>query len=45
LAPCSSRAYLATVIVSAGFWSTGFGLYAIPYWAVLSRPRIDGMPG
>jgi uncharacterized protein involved in response to NO len=39
------HAYLATVILSAGFWSTAFALYAIRYWPVLSRPRLDGMPG
>jgi uncharacterized protein involved in response to NO len=38
-------AYLATVIVSALCWSAAFGLYAIRYWPVLSRPRLDGKPG
>ncbi|MBY0368370.1 NnrS family protein [Roseateles aquatilis] len=30
---------------SAALWSTGFALYAIRYWPVLSKPRIDGRPG
>lgn len=30
---------------SAVLWSAGFGLYAIRYWPVLSRPRLDGRPG
>jgi uncharacterized protein involved in response to NO len=38
-------AYLATVIASALCWSAAFGLYAIRYWPVLSRPRLDGRPG
>jgi uncharacterized protein involved in response to NO len=38
-------AHVATVIISAVCWSTAFGLYAIRYWPVLSRPRLDGKPG
>jgi len=38
-------AYLATVVASAGLWSAAFAIYAIRYWPVLSRPRLDGMPG
>lgn len=33
------------VLGSAFLWSAGFGLYALRYWPVLSRPRIDGRPG
>lgn len=32
-------------LASALLWSAGFGLYALRYWPVLSRPRIDGRPG
>jgi uncharacterized protein involved in response to NO len=32
-------------LVSALLWSAGFGLYAVRYWPVLSRPRVDGRPG
>ncbi|HEX7273036.1 MAG TPA: NnrS family protein [Casimicrobiaceae bacterium] len=39
------EAYVATVIASALCWSAAFGLYAIRYWPVLSRPRLDGKPG
>ncbi len=38
-------AYLATVVVSGIGWSTAFALYAVRYWPVLSRPRLDGKPG
>ena len=38
-------AYSATVIVSGLLWSAGYGLYAVRYWPVLTRSRIDGKPG
>ncbi|HSN64505.1 MAG TPA: NnrS family protein [Azonexus sp.] len=37
--------YRWTVVFSGLCWSAAFGLYAIRYWAVLSRPRIDGKAG
>jgi uncharacterized protein involved in response to NO len=37
--------YRDCVIASAMLWSAGFGLYAIRYWPVLSRSRLDGKPG
>jgi uncharacterized protein involved in response to NO len=40
-----SGAYLSTVIASAVCWSAAFALYAIRYWPVLSRARLDGKPG
>jgi len=36
---------VAAVLCSAAFWSAGFALYAVRYWSVLSRPRVDGRPG
>ena len=33
------------VLGSAALWSAGFGLYAVCYWQVLTRPRLDGKPG
>ena len=33
------------VLGSAALWSTGFGLYAVRYWPVLTRARLDGRPG
>jgi len=33
------------VILSAGLWSAAFGLYAVTYWPVLTRARLDGRPG
>ena len=39
------EAYVATVIGSGACWSAAFALYAIRYWPVLTRPRLDGKPG
>jgi uncharacterized protein involved in response to NO len=36
---------LDAVLCSAALWSAGFGLYAVRYWPVLTRPRLDGNPG
>jgi uncharacterized protein involved in response to NO len=33
------------VLCSAALWSAGFALYAVRYWPVLTRPRLDGKPG
>jgi uncharacterized protein involved in response to NO len=38
-------AYRATVVLSGLCWSAGFGLYAVRYWPILTRPRLDGKPG
>ena len=38
-------AYLATIIVSGTCWSAAFALFAIRYWPVLTRNRLDGKPG
>jgi uncharacterized protein involved in response to NO len=38
-------ATLHAVLFSAVLWSTGFGLYAVRYGPILTRPRIDGRPG
>ena len=37
--------YLAGVTLSAILWSGAYGLYAVRYWPVLTRPRLDGKPG
>ncbi len=34
-----------SVIWSAALWSAGFALYAVAYWPVLTRVRVDGKPG
>ena len=37
--------YVASVQLSGVLWATAFGLYAVRYWPVLTRPRLDGKPG
>lgn len=41
----SPDAYVASIVASAACWSAAFALYAVRYWPVLSRPRLDGKPG
>ncbi|MFO1313154.1 MAG: NnrS family protein [Burkholderiales bacterium] len=38
-------AYVATVVVAGLCWSLAFGLFAVRYWPILSRTRLDGKPG
>ena len=33
------------VLLSAALWSGSFALYAVTYWPVLTRARLDGKPG
>jgi uncharacterized protein involved in response to NO len=35
----------SAILASAVLWSTGYGLYAVHYWPLLSRARPDGQPG
>jgi uncharacterized protein involved in response to NO len=37
--------YLLSVQLSGLLWAAAFGLYAIRYWPVLTRARLDGKPG
>lgn len=41
----SPALYLSAIQVSGVLWAAAFGLYAVHYWPVLSRPRLDGKPG
>ena len=36
---------MQAVVGSAALWSAGFGLFALRYWPVLSRARLDGKAG
>jgi uncharacterized protein involved in response to NO len=38
-------ATIDAVLGSAALWSAGFALYAVRYWPVLTRSRIDDRPG
>lgn len=37
--------YMGSVQLSGLLWAAAFGLYAVRYWPVLTRPRLDGKPG
>jgi uncharacterized protein involved in response to NO len=37
--------YVASIQLSGVLWAAAFGLYAVRYWPVLTRPRLDGRPG
>ena len=37
--------YVATVVSAGALWSSAYTLYAVRYWPVLTRPRLDGKPG
>ena len=39
------RLYMASIQLSGLLWAAAFGLYAVRYWPVLTRPRLDGKPG
>jgi len=39
------QAYLDILLLSAGFWSAAFLLFVAGFWPVLTRPRIDALPG
>jgi uncharacterized protein involved in response to NO len=37
--------YREALIASAYLWSAAYAVYAVRYWPILTRPRIDGKPG
>ena len=37
-------AYREAVIGSACLWSVAYAIYAVRYWPILTRPRLDGKP-
>jgi uncharacterized protein involved in response to NO len=41
----SPGSYMLSVELAGLLWAAAFGLYAIRYWPVLTRPRLDGKPG
>jgi len=36
---------LTAIVLSGLLWSIAFALYAVVYWPILTRPRLDGRPG
>jgi uncharacterized protein involved in response to NO len=41
----SPELFMVSIQLSALLWAAGFALYALRYWSVLTRPRLDGKPG
>lgn len=41
----SPELYRVSMQVSALLWAAAFGLYAVRYWPVLTRRRVDGKAG
>lgn len=41
----SAAWYVPSIQVSGALWAAAFGLYAVRYWPVLTRARVDGRPG
>jgi len=39
------RTYRVAVIVSACLWPHAYAIYALRYWPIPTRPRVDGKPG
>lgn len=37
--------YIVSIIAASGLWSAAFAIYAVVYWPILTRSRIDGKPG
>jgi uncharacterized protein involved in response to NO len=37
--------HMTSIQVSGLLWAAAFGLYAVRYWSVLTRPRLDGKAG
>jgi len=37
--------YLRSIELSGLLWAAAFAIYALRYWPVLTRPRLDGAPG
>jgi len=33
------------IVVSGMLWAVAFAIFAVTYWPILSRPRVDGRPG
>jgi uncharacterized protein involved in response to NO len=38
-------ATLAAIQASGALWCAAFGLFAVKFWPILARARIDGRPG
>ncbi len=37
--------YILSIVAATTLWSLAFAIYAVMYWPILTRSRIDGRPG
>jgi uncharacterized protein involved in response to NO len=37
--------YLPALVLAGAFWASAFGLFVVVYWPILTRVRVDGLPG
>ncbi len=37
--------YRETIVLAAALWSLAFAVFLFRYWPMLTRPRVDGLPG
>jgi uncharacterized protein involved in response to NO len=35
----------AAVMAAGGLWTAGWAVFCVVYWPILTRPRLDGLPG
>jgi uncharacterized protein involved in response to NO len=33
------------IAIAGALWALGYGIFSIIYWPILTRPRVDGLPG
>lgn len=37
--------HLHAMLLAGALWSLGYAIFSMVYWPVLTRPRVDGLPG
>jgi uncharacterized protein involved in response to NO len=43
--PIVAPAGLTLLLVAGVLWAGAFALFTATYWPILTRPRVDGLPG
>jgi uncharacterized protein involved in response to NO len=37
--------HLHAMLLAGALWSSGYAIFSVVYWPILTRPRVDGLPG
>lgn len=37
--------HLHAMLLAGALWSLGYAIFSVVYWPILTRPRVDGLPG